>query len=147
MLYPVTPTLSVEAFHDRSTWPGVAPLAVRLVGVVGAVRLLFRIAQRGFRPFPLGNVFDHDKKIARVAIFIADKARGSGGPKRLPVLPAISLLDRAGRGACQHRFDQLLSCRQIVGMSQIVRGPVQQFFGARFAGIFPDSVQFELHDA
>src|SRR6266702_1189912 len=37
MLYPVTPTLSFEAFHDRSTWPGVAPLAVRLVGVVGAV--------------------------------------------------------------------------------------------------------------
>jgi hypothetical protein len=35
--YPVTPTASVEAAHDRSATVGIAADAVRAVGLVGAV--------------------------------------------------------------------------------------------------------------
>ena len=36
MSYAVTPTLSVEAFHDRDTLEEVLPVEVRFVGAVGA---------------------------------------------------------------------------------------------------------------
>ena len=37
ILYPVTPTASVEAFHERLIWDGDTAVAKRLVGAVGAV--------------------------------------------------------------------------------------------------------------
>jgi hypothetical protein len=36
-LYPVTPTLSVDAVHDKLTCAGEAAVAVKLVGAVGGV--------------------------------------------------------------------------------------------------------------
>ena len=47
-LYPVTPTLSVEAVHERLIWVAEAAPAVRLAGAVGgvvSVVVLFELPQ------------------------------------------------------------------------------------------------------